>query len=295
MKTDSLLYRIFKTAPSIFFDLIGQSTPEGYEFRSVEIKQTAHRIDGVFLPPNDRPDLPIYFAEFQFQDDRLIYHRLFAEIFLYLEQYPEVADWQAVVIFPRRSLEPTDTHLYNALLTSGKVQRFYLNELQDSEDLPLSLELLRLAVAPQKQAPQLAKRILATPSFSQNLSVEAIIDLVVTSMVYKFPNLTREEIMQVLELATEARQTRFYQDVLQEGRQVGLQEGLQEGRAEEGRSLVLRQLNRRVGTIAPELKTKIDTLTIAQLEDLGEALLDFTSVTDLEAWLDQVGEELSAV
>lgn len=91
--------------------------------------------------------------------------------------------------------------------------------------------------------------------------------------------------MQVLELATEARQTRFYQDVLQEGRQVGLQEGLQEGRAEEGRSLVLRQLNRRVGTIAPELKTKIEALTIAQLEDLGEALLDFSSVMDLEAWL----------
>jgi predicted transposase YdaD len=110
--------------------------------------------------------------------------------------------------------------------------------------------------------------------------------------------------MQVLELATEARQTRFYQDVLEEGKQVGLQEGLQEGRqvglreglkvglqegrAEEGRSLILRQLNRRVGTIVPELKTKIEALTIAQLEDLGEALLDFASVTDLEAWLAQV-------
>jgi predicted transposase YdaD len=103
-------------------------------------------------------------------------------------------------------------------------------------------------------------------------------------MVYKFPNLTREEIMQVLELATEVKQTRFYQDVLEEGKQVGLQEG----RAEEGRSFVLRLLNRRVGTIAPELKTKIEALTIAQLEDLGEALLDFASVTDLEAWLDQV-------
>lgn len=91
-------------------------------------------------------------------------------------------------------------------------------------------------------------------------------------MVYKFPNLTREQIMQVLELATEARQTRFYQDVLEEGKPVGFQEG----RSEEGRSLMLCQLNRRVGTIAPELKT-------AQLEDLGEALLDFASVTDLEA------------
>ncbi len=81
--------------------------------------------------------------------------------------------------------------------------------------------------------------------------------------------------MQMLELATELQQTRFYQDVLEEGR------------AEEGRSLVLRLLNRRVGTIAPELKTKIEALTIAQLEDLGEALLDFASVTDLEEWLAQ--------
>ena len=118
-------------------------------------------------------------------------------------------------------------------------------------------------------------------------------DLVITSLVYKFPNLTREEIMQMLELATEARQTRFYQDVLQEGRQegrqAGLQEGrqvgLQEGRSQEGRSLILRQLTRRLGTIAPEIKTHIESLTIEQLEDLGEALLDFQTVADLEVWL----------
>ena len=320
MKTDSLLYRLFNTAPAILFDLLGQSPQEGYEFRSLEVKQTAHRIDGVFLPPNDRPDLPIYFAEFQFQNDRYIYHRLFAEIFLYLEQYPEVADWQAVVIFPRRSLEPEKTSLHRSLLNSDQVQRFYLNELQDSEDLPLSLELLRLVVASPKKAPQLAKRIVATSFSSPNLSAEEIIDLVIISMVYKFPNFTREAIMQMLELATEVRQTRFYQDVLeegkqvglqeglqvglqeglqvglqegrqvglQEGRQVGLQEGLQEGRTEEGRSFVLRLLNRRVGTIAPELKVKIEALTIVQLEDLGEALLDFATIADLEAWLAQV-------
>ena len=42
--------------------------------------------------------------------------------------------------------------------------------------------------------------------------------------------------------------------------------GLQEGRAEKGRSLVLRLLNRRVGTIAPELKIKIEALTIDYTE-----------------------------
>jgi len=43
-----------------------------------------------------------------------------------------------------------------------------------------------------------------------------------------------------------------------------------------------------VGSIAPELKTKIEALTIEQLEDMGEALLDFASIMDLEAWLTQV-------
>ena len=57
---------------------------------------------------------------------------------------------------------------------------------------------------------------------------------------------------------------------------------------QEGRSFVLRLRNRRVGTIVPELKTKIEALTIAQLEDLGEALLDFATIADLEAWLAQI-------
>ncbi|MFZ4665496.1 MAG: DUF4351 domain-containing protein [Prochlorotrichaceae cyanobacterium] len=41
-----------------------------------------------------------------------------------------------------------------------------------------------------------------------------------------------------------------------------------------------------MGTIAPELKTKIEVLTIEQLEDMGEALLDFATIADyLETWL----------
>uniref|UniRef100_UPI0009371074 DUF2887 domain-containing protein n=1 Tax=Scytonema sp. HK-05 TaxID=1137095 RepID=UPI0009371074 len=58
MKTDSIFYQLFAEFPSIFFELIGRSTNEtrGYQFRSVEIKQTAFRIDGVFLPPENSPD-----------------------------------------------------------------------------------------------------------------------------------------------------------------------------------------------------------------------------------------------
>jgi predicted transposase YdaD len=59
-------------------------------------------------------------------------------------------------------------------------------------------------------------------------------------------------------------------------------EGLQEGEA----NLVLRQLNRRIGGISPELSAKIRSLSLEQLENLGEALLDFQSRQDLEQWLE---------
>jgi predicted transposase YdaD len=58
-------------------------------------------------------------------------------------------------------------------------------------------------------------------------------------------------------------------------------EGLQEGEA----NLVLRQLNRRIGGISPELSAKIRSLSLEHLENLGEALLDFQSRQDLEQWL----------
>jgi hypothetical protein len=45
-----------------------------------------------------------------------------------------------------------------------------------------------------------------------------IIELSITIMVYKFPNLSREEVTQMLEIANSLCETRFYQDVLEEGR-----------------------------------------------------------------------------
>lgn len=74
----------------------------------------------------------------------------------------------------------------------------------------------------------------------------------------------------------------IYQEIWSEGLQEGRQEGRQEGEA----NLVLRQLNRRVGDISPELLPNIRSLDLEQLENLGEALLDFQSLQDLEQWLE---------
>jgi Domain of unknown function (DUF4351) len=61
----------------------------------------------------------------------------------------------------------------------------------------------------------------------------------------------------------------------------------QEGMEREGRSLVLRQLNRRVGTLPEDIQTQVAALPLEQLETLGEDLLDFTNLADLENWLAQ--------
>lgn len=52
-------------------------------------------------------------------------------------------------------------------------------------------------------------------------------------------------------------------------------------------ALVVRQLRRRVGLVPDSLTARLDTLTAGQLDDLGEALLDFRTVADLQQWLDQ--------
>ena len=59
----------------------------------------------------------------------------------------------------------------------------------------------------------------------------------------------------------------------------------EEGRQEGEKNLILRLLHRRIGEIDALLIERITGLSIEQLENLGEALLDFSSVADLEAWL----------
>jgi predicted transposase YdaD len=52
--------------------------------------------------------------------------------------------------------------------------------------------------------------------------------------------------------------------------------------------LLMRQINRRFGEISPDLKGKIENLSTLELENLGEALLDFSDVADLEAWFESL-------
>ena len=73
-----------------------------------------------------------------------------------------------------------------------------------------------------------------------------------------------------------------YERGIQEGRQEGIQEGIQEGEL----TLILKQLKKRYGELSPELQQRIQSLSLNQLEALGEALLDLGSMADLLDWLE---------
>ena len=74
-----------------------------------------------------------------------------------------------------------------------------------------------------------------------------------------------------------------------------MEEGLQRGRLEGELSVIMRQLTRRIGTVEPELHDRIRQLSLAQLEDLAEALLDFSDEGDLVAWLEDISDESTQV
>jgi hypothetical protein len=108
-----------------------------------------------------------------------------------------------------------------------------------------------------------------------------------TRLNFEFGTQTFEEERKVT-YVTNAERIGFERGILegeQRGKQVGIQEGEQLGRQFEGLNLIFRQLTRRLGEISPDLETKIRNLSLIQLEELGEALLDFSQVSDLEDWL----------
>jgi predicted transposase/invertase (TIGR01784 family) len=154
VQTDKIFYSLFQAFPSIFFAIIGENTinTNAYEFVSIEVKETAFRIDGVFIPKNESAEEPIYFVEVQFQLDANFYRRFFAEIFLYLRQNPSVNFWRAVVIYPQRSLDPNDQQPYRLLLDSSQVQRIYLNELGTAAEDSLQLAIVQLIIASEETA-----------------------------------------------------------------------------------------------------------------------------------------------
>jgi predicted transposase YdaD len=68
------------------------------------------------------------------------------------------------------------------------------------------------------------------------------------------------------------------------GYERGIEEGEQKGEQKGEQRLILKQLQRRFGELPSEAIASIQSLDVIQLEELAEALLDFTEIDDLVRW-----------
>jgi predicted transposase/invertase (TIGR01784 family) len=284
MRRDTIFFQLFQQSPTLLFELLPQppERADEYIFDSLEVKETSFRIDGVFLPP-DASGM-VYVCEVQFQLDPLLYERLFSEIGIYIYRNRErFANWQAVVIYPSRSVEQSRLDTVQELITSGRIIRVFLDELGAIHELPIGLGLMVLTTLEGDLATAEARRLIGQADGSRD-----IIGLISTIVLYKFNTLSRDEVD--LMLGIELQQTRVYQEALAEGRVEGRTEGeargLERGLQQE-RTLVMRLLTRKLGNITPEMQLRVNGLSIEKVESLGEALLDFNQMDDLLSWLDR--------
>jgi flagellar biosynthesis/type III secretory pathway protein FliH len=91
--------------------------------------------------------------------------------------------------------------------------------------------------------------------------------------------LTEQE--QIMEIVTS-----WMKRGIEQGLEKGLEKGLKQG-AQRATTLVVRQLTRRINGLSPSLEARVRQLSIEEVEALAEALLDFSSETDLINWLAQ--------
>lgn len=66
---------------------------------------------------------------------------------------------------------------------------------------------------------------------------------------------------------------------------LGREDGLLQGREQKAHELVLRQLNRKLGTLPTRTQERVAALPAEQTDTLAVDLLDFDVLADLEAWL----------
>ncbi|MDZ8095796.1 MAG: Rpn family recombination-promoting nuclease/putative transposase [Nostoc sp. DedQUE05] len=218
MKTDAIFYELIRELPQIFFELIGKpdTNPNVYEFTALEIKQKSFRLDGLFSTIAGFENEPLYFVELQTYKDEEFYERLFGEIFLYFRQYkPANYEWYAIVIYDRR-INETLPHPRYQFLIEHHVRRIYLNELNSETDDSIGIGITKLFVETPRKTPAIAKKLINQAReelTDENLRLK-VLAFIQTVVVYKFPDMTLEEIETMLNLGEDIEKTAFYQSIL---------------------------------------------------------------------------------
>jgi len=167
------------------------------------------------------------------------------------------------IAFTEQYVNETTTHRYRAVRMWEQDSTIFLNN-------PALLPLAPLAqtTSPQILWEQVRENIAKIPDKETKQNTTTYTDILAGLKFKKdfIRQFLSEEVMQ---------DSVTYQDILQKGEQKG-----------EERTII-RQLNRRFGQLDSSVMTKVKALSIEKLDELAEALLDFSNITDLITWLEQ--------
>ncbi|PSF34930.1 hypothetical protein C7H19_18150 [Aphanothece hegewaldii CCALA 016] len=216
--------------------------------------------------------------EFQTEPDPEMPFRMLDYRTRVYRRYPDKAMRQVVIYLKKTGSELVEQTAFVIPNTRHEFEVIRLWEVP-SEDLMNYSGLLPLATLGKtanrtKTLEKVAERLETIKNRREKSNVAAATGILAGLVLKKavIQSLLREDIM---------KESVIYQDILAKGEVKGKAEGIQEGEAR----MILRLLNRRFGQIRPEVSQQIQSLSVEQLEGLGEALLDFTGESDLRTWL----------
>jgi hypothetical protein len=239
--------------------------------------------------------------EVQSQPESNFAERVFTYNFRIFDLYHQVPVSLAILCDDQWSWRPQNyavTHpdtqlLFNFGITKLLDWRDRVEELTSSENLFAIVVLAHLKVIETKssiQQRQAWKFRLTKMLYERGYERQQIVDLYrFIDWVMILPEAQEREFWRQLQAYEEETKVTYVTNAerfgFERGIQEGIQQGEQRGRQEEGCNFVFRQLTRRLGQITSQQEIQIRALSLSQLEDLGEALLDFTQPSDLEEWL----------
>ncbi len=163
---------------------------------------------------------------------------------------------------------------YNCLL-QNQVTRIFLKDLQGRKELSSNLSLLQMLVTEQEESAEIGKNLLRNAESESEY--EKRLTLIETMLANKFPELTKEIIMEMLEIKTmDVTKSRFYQQIYTEGRQ--------EGEV----NLVLRLLTRKLANLSETMVKRVKKIDYSSVRKFRGSLLGFTEIRDLETFLSKL-------
>ena len=254
--------------------LLPQQPSTPIEVLKTELIQEPIRADSLTFLQTGNQILHIEFETRPYSKPPIPFRML--DYYVRLKRQYDCSVHQVVIFLQEIDSEQVSVSKYEDTNTEHKYQTIRLWE-QDPNLLLSSPGLLPLATLSKTEEPrqlleQVANQIATIEETDRQANVRACSQLLAGLRFDKtlIGQLLRTEMM---------RESVIYQEIHEEGRKG------------EAVSLVNRLLTRRVGALSPELQEPLQSLPVESLEDLGEALLDFTEVEDLVAWLSENGSD----